>query len=113
VPVEPPPDPLAWGYLGVTVDPPGTLRVGTVQPNSPAARAGLQPGDDIVQVGTRKPRTFDEVAEHIATFRPGTVLRVVVRRGEETKTFTVRLAVRPPDLRPPVWSRQHPPPPDR
>jgi hypothetical protein len=26
VPADPPPDPLAWGYLGVQVDP-GTLRI--------------------------------------------------------------------------------------
>ena len=112
VPVEPPPDPLAWGYLGVKVNSP-SLKIASVEPHTPAAKAGLQPDDDIIQIGTLKPHSFDEVAEHIATFRPGTVLRVVVRRGGETKTFTVRLGVRPPNLDPPNWSRRLPSPPDR
>lgn len=100
VPAEPPPDPLAWGYLGIRVEQ-GTLEVRGVEPNTPAERAGLQPGDELVKVGTLEPRSFDEVAEHISTFRPGSKLRVEVRRGDDMKVFTVRLGVRPADLPPP------------
>jgi serine protease Do len=100
VPAEPPPDPLAWGYLGIRVEQ-GTLEIRGVEPDTPAEKAGLLAGDEIVKIGNLEPRTFDEVAEHIGTFRPGSRLRVEVRRGETTKTFTVRLGVRPADLPPP------------
>jgi S1-C subfamily serine protease len=112
VPADPPPDPLAWGYLGVRVAT-GSLMISQIEPNTPAARAGLRVDDDLIEIGSLKPHSFDEVAEHIATFRPGTVLRVVVRRGAETKAFTIRLGVRPPDLPTPVWSRRPLPHPDR
>lgn len=100
VPTEPPPDPLAWGYLGIRVEQ-GTLEIRGVEPDTPADKAGLQPGDEIVKIGKLEPRTFEEVAEHIGTFRPGSRLRVEVRRGDATITFTVRLGVRPADLPPP------------
>lgn len=107
VPPEPLPDPLAWGYLGVRVDQ-GSLRIRSVEPDTPASKAGLQPEDEFVRVGTLKPETFDEVAEHISGFRPGSLLQVEVRRGSETKTFKVRLGVRPPELPPPPFRTRVP-----
>ena len=100
VPPGPVPDPLALGYLGIRVLQ-GQLEVASVEPGTPAERAGLQAGDLLVRVGTLEPRTFEQVAEHISTFRPGTRLRVEVRRGDEVKAVTVRLAARPADLGPP------------
>ena len=100
VPTDPPPDPLGWGYLGVRVNQ-GALAVSTVEPNTPAAKAGLQPGDEFVRVGTLKPHSFDEVAAHISSFRPGSMLKVEVRRNGEVKSFTVRLGSRPAGLEPP------------
>ncbi len=99
-PDAPPPDPLAWGYLGVRVEG-GTLRLSGVEPQTPAAKAGLQPGDEIVRIGNLTPTTFEQVAEHICSFRPGSMLRVVVRRDGEEKTYVVRLGVRPGELGPP------------
>lgn len=100
VPSAPVPDPLAWGYLGIRVEN-LSLRVAGVEPNTPAAKAGLEAGDELVRVGHLRPRAFAEVAEHIRSFRPGSTLRVEVRRGSEEKAFTVRLAARPDDLDPP------------
>ena len=100
VPAEPLPDPLAWGYLGIRVEQ-GTLEVRGVEAGTPAERAGLRPGDELVQIGKLVPRTFEEVAEHISTFRPGSRLKVKVRRDGSIKEFSVRLGVRPADLPPP------------
>lgn len=97
VPTGPAPDPLARGYLGVMVDQ-GVMRISTVMPNTPAEKAGLRAGDDFVKVGDLKPQNFEEVRQHISAFRPGTELTIVVRRGEETKTVTVRLIALPPDV---------------
>ena len=95
--LAPAPDPLARGYLGVMVEQ-GALRISTVMPNTPAEKAGLRAGDDFVKVGDLKPQNFEEVRQHISAFRPGTELTIVVRRGEETKTVTVRLIALTPDV---------------
>lgn len=105
VPSEPLPDPLAWGYLGVRVTH-GTLKISSVEPGTPAAKAGLQAEDEFVRVGSLKPQEFEEVAEHISGFRPGTAMRVEVRRGSETKVVIVRLGVRPSSLESPPFKGQ-------
>ncbi|VTT98666.1 periplasmic serine protease do : Periplasmic serine protease DO OS=Borrelia garinii (strain PBi) GN=htrA PE=4 SV=1: PDZ_2 [Gemmataceae bacterium] len=97
VPPEAPPDPMARGYMGITVQS-GALAIESVQPGMPAAKAGLQGGDVLVRVGTLEPREFDQVVSHICSFRPGAVVEIEVQRGSERKTFKVRLACRPPEL---------------
>lgn len=97
VPKEATPDPMARGYMGITVGS-GTLTVSSVEPNLPAAKAGLRSGDVLVRVGTLQPQTFDEVIAHITSFRPGAIVEIEVQRGSEKKTFKVKLASRPPEL---------------
>jgi S1-C subfamily serine protease len=108
VPAAPPPDPLGWGYLGVAPEP-GSMRLQTVQAGTPAEKAGLRPGDWLIKVGSLKSLDWSEITDYICTCRPGTLIRVEVRRGEEMKVFTVRLGVRPADLGPPPLIRQLPP----
>ena len=97
VPREVPPDPMARGYMGVTVGN-GTLSVASVEPGLPAHKAGLRSGDVLVRVGTLEPQTFDQVIAHITSFRPGAVVTIEVRRGSERKVFKVKLACRPAEL---------------
>ncbi len=99
-PAEPPPDPLARGYLGIRVEQ-GSLTIREVEPNTPASKAGLKDGDVIVKVGKLEPKSFDEVVNHICALRPGSVLDVHVRRGEEERALKVTLGARPSDLPPP------------
>jgi predicted metalloprotease with PDZ domain len=106
LPPEPEPDPLAWGYLGVRVTQ-GSLKVSSVDPGTPAFKAGLQAEDELVSVGTLdKLITFDDVAEHISSFRPGSLMKVTVRRKGELMSFTVKLGVRPAELPPPPNKRR-------
>jgi predicted metalloprotease with PDZ domain len=108
VPKAAEPDPLAWGYLGVRVNQ-GSMTLSSVEPTGPAIKAGLQAEDQIVSVGTlEKPKSFDEVAEHISNFRPGSMMRVQVRRNGELKSFNVKLGVRPLDLGPPPNKKRIP-----
>lgn len=107
VPDERPPDPLAWGYLGVRVET-GTLRIASVEPGTPAAKAGLAANDEFVKVGTLRPKEFEEVAKHISSFRPGSLLTVTFRRGARTKDVTVRLGARPADLASPYQKQTSP-----
>ena len=97
VPREAVPDPLARGYMGITVGT-GTLTVSEVMANLPAAKAGLKAGDQIVRVGTLEPANFDQVIGHITSFRPGAVVEIEIQRGTDRKTFKVKLASRPADI---------------
>ncbi len=97
VPPEAHPDPLARGYMGITVGT-GSLTIERVEPKLPAAKAGLQSGDVLLRVGTLQPQSFDQVIAHITSFRPGAVVEIEVQRGNERKTFKVKLASRPPEL---------------
>ena len=97
VPPEPAPDPLGRGYMGIQVQT-GGLMVDRVEPNTPAAKAGLRSGDLLVRVGTLEPREFQQVVAHVTSFRPGAVIEIEVKRGGELKSVKLKLAARPPEL---------------
>lgn len=86
---------LSGAYTGVGVwvrrTSAGALRVTSLEPDSPAARAGLQPGDRLVAVaGT--PVGGRSVAEVVSGLRgrPGTDVTVEVRRASTTFTTVLR-----------------------
>ena len=93
-PAEPAPDPLGRGFLGVTVTV-GTLTVSGVSPGTPADLAGFQPGDEFVRVGEVAFTDFPQVTAHLKSFRPGSRLPIVVRRGGNEKALTAKLTARP------------------
>jgi len=113
VPPEAKPDPLARGYMGITVQT-GALVIERVEPNMPAAKAGLRSGDVIVRVGTLQPNAFEQVISHICSFRPGAVVEIEVQRGSERKAMKVKLGTRPIELDMPgrLPGRSFPPVPD-
>jgi regulator of sigma E protease len=112
VPADPPQDPLGWGYLGVAPAAGGLpLRLGTVQPETPADKAGLQIGDELISVGKLKAKDWLEITEFVCRSRPGTLIQVKVRRNGEEKAIWVRLGTRPmpPELPIPEFRHQsHP-----
>jgi S1-C subfamily serine protease len=93
VPQSTPPDPLARGYMGV-IPVAGTLVLNSIEPNTPAAKAGLRKGDAIVSIGDCTPATFDELVLYISSQRPGTLIRIVTRRGVDQQVFHIRLGNR-------------------
>lgn len=97
------------GFLGVEMQPingsmaaalklPKTERghegalVAGVQADSPASRAGIQPGDVIVGIDGRKVGTPRELAVDVAGIKPGSTAEVAVLRDGEQKTIKVDVA---------------------
>jgi putative serine protease PepD len=60
--------------------------VGKVSPGSPAARAGLQPGDVITQIGLRPITNAEGVEKAIEAAQPGARLPVTFTRGDQQIT---------------------------
>jgi S1-C subfamily serine protease len=84
--------------------------VQTVEPGSPAARAGLRGGDRQVDVGGEPVRaggdiivsvddtrvtSADDVSQLIGSHKPGDVVRLQIVRDGKQRTITVRLGRRP------------------
>ncbi|HUG53739.1 MAG TPA: RIP metalloprotease RseP [Vicinamibacteria bacterium] len=63
--------------------------IGTVEPGSPAASAGIQPGDEIVAIDGAPKTTWEEALVAIVV-RPDRALRVRLRRGAEEQEKVVQ-----------------------
>lgn len=97
------------GYIGVTLQ--GTIDddrsaalgipknrgelVSFVQPNGPAARAGLRIGDVVTSVNGQEVNPDSSLSRLIADVRPGQTARLEVVRGGRPQTLTVAVAARP------------------
>jgi S1-C subfamily serine protease len=69
-------------------------RIAEVLPDSPAARAGLQAGDIIVQLGATAIPDLPAFANVLRTLQPGERITIMVRRGEAVHTMDAQLAPR-------------------
>jgi S1-C subfamily serine protease len=94
---------LARPRLGLRLRAAATLRsaipslaagivVEAVEPASPAAAAGLEPGDLLVAAAGRPLERPRDLARALETLRPGDDIRLTTRAGEGERTVTVRLA---------------------
>ena len=85
-------------YLGVSARTAGSEEVGTgaqvvqVQPDSPAADAGLTAGDVVTAVGDRPVTTSTELTAAVRSYAPGDQVTLTVQRDGETTTVDVTLA---------------------
>jgi hypothetical protein len=88
-------EPAAW--LGIAMsEKDGKVLVGQVIPKSPAAKAGLREGDQILRIGDRAiegdmMRLSGFVSEH----KPGDAVELRILRGDKEETLKVELAARP------------------
>src|SRR5213083_1588978 len=69
--------------------------VGEVEPNAPAAKAGIKTGDVITAVNGKKVNDPRELRLMIGSMAPGTKAQIEVNREGQTKTFDVQLAEMP------------------
>jgi putative serine protease PepD len=66
-----------------------------VSANSPASKAGLQPGDVITAIDGKSVSTTDQFIATIDKYSPGQDVTLTVRRSGQTKAFHITLGVRP------------------
>lgn len=82
---------VAQGILGIEIsERDGSLTVAAILPGTPAAGVGLMPGDVIVSIADAPVTTAAKAHEAVARLRPGEVVEVTVRRGEEPLTHLMK-----------------------
>jgi putative serine protease PepD len=97
-------------YLGVTTEPlpasaarqagvTGGLYVLAVDPDGPAAAAGLRPGDVITKVDGRTTTSSDNLLGHTLQRAPGDRVRIEYLRDGQAETTTVTLGTTPAAVR--------------
>jgi M6 family metalloprotease-like protein len=80
-------------YLGVhVVADSGRLVVEEVAADSPAARAGLQPGDVLVQLAGQGVASADALRELLQRKAPGDAVPLAIRRQDQPRELTATLA---------------------
>jgi serine protease Do len=77
---------------------PGGFRVRSITPGSPAARAGLRPGDLIVSVDGAAIASREAFETALSTRGPGRPMRIVLRGSDGERTVTVQGQAPPADL---------------
>jgi serine protease Do len=94
------------GWMGVTIGPmteelaqtygldeaKGAL-VNSVNPGSPAEKAGLQPEDAILTADGRTIRDNGDLSRYIASLAPGSNVKLDLIRGKEKKSVSVTLGI--------------------
>ncbi|MBZ4420157.1 trypsin-like peptidase domain-containing protein [Myxococcus sp. RHSTA-1-4] len=92
---------LERGWLGVVINDDGqggerrAPLVKDVYKDSPAAAAGIRPGDRLVAVNGRAIGSYLQLLRKVALLAPGTEARLSLLRDGATMEVTVRLTVRP------------------
>ena len=72
--------------------------VGQVQPNTPAAQAGLQQNDIITAIGGTKLDSNASLRQLLLRYKPGDTVQLEVLRNGKTSTMNVTLGTRPANL---------------
>jgi putative serine protease PepD len=84
-------------YVGVALKPSssGGALISTVQQNSPAGTAGLQPQDVVTAINGQAIATTDQFIATIDNYLPGKVVTLTIKRGGQSRDVKVTLGVRP------------------
>jgi hypothetical protein len=97
---KPRPAPVSYGSgasMGTIPDmasSPGGVRLTGVREGGPAQQAGIQGGDIIIRIGDYEVKDLYAMTNALGKYKPGDVVTVVVKRGDETKECSVTLGGR-------------------
>lgn len=84
---------LLTGMLWVGMPKPNSI-IGLVERGSPAAEAGLEPGDRIVSIDGTPVQWWRQVQRRVRDATPGQELDVSVERGDQTRSLVLPVGVR-------------------
>jgi serine protease Do len=73
--------------------------VANVEPDSPAARAGLKPGDVVLSANGKPLESVKALARTVADARPGSTLTLEVSREQKTRNLQVTIGTLPGEVR--------------
>lgn len=71
------------------------VQLNGVREGSPADKAGLKAGDIIIKFGDLTVKSVQDYTVALSGHKPGDVVKIVVKRGNDTVTLTATLAARP------------------
>lgn len=92
---------LVPGKIGVSFEAPGALvappQIGVVKLNSPAAEAGLEPGDIVTRFNEVPVNRLAEIRHELGPHYAGDTIELTLRRGDEEirKTLTLAATIPP------------------
>jgi serine protease Do len=66
-------------------------RIAALQPGGSGAQSDLREGDLVLKVGGLEIESFEELTALVANANVGEDVKLLVKRGSETKTITVKL----------------------
>ncbi len=86
-------------YLGIRLSRLGLRHVSAyverVRTDSPAAEAGIQPDDLILQIGDRRVANADEFNETVGKLVPGQTVRIIIKRGPRLREINLTVGAKP------------------
>ena len=86
---------LEYGWLGIQFSRDDRLAVDIVLPDGPAAKAGIKTGDVILKVDVTTVTRFTDLVNYIQSKKPGQIIKLLVRRGDQEIETNVTLGKRP------------------
>jgi putative serine protease PepD len=89
--------PIRHAYVGVFLNGASTggAQITSVQPNSPASRAGLRTNDLVTAIDGKTIRSTQQFIETVDTYSPGQTITVTIKRAGTVKQLKLTLGTRP------------------
>jgi putative serine protease PepD len=89
--------PIKHSYVGVELraNSTGGATIGSVQANSPATNAGLEPGDRVTAIDGKAISSTEQFIATVDTYGPGKTITLTVTRSGQTRSIKLTLGARP------------------